>query len=54
MYTLPEADRVPFKFGHKLADYLVAEGPRFRPGDVVLGADGQARAVRFLGEASNF
>lgn len=36
VYALPEAERVPFKFGHKLADYLVAEGPRFRPGDVVL------------------
>jgi hypothetical protein len=36
VYTLPEADRVPFKFGRKLSEYLVREAPRFRPGDVVL------------------
>lgn len=36
VYTLPENDRVPFKFGKRLADYLVAASPQFRPGDVVL------------------
>lgn len=36
VYTLPENDRVPFKFGKRLADYLVAAAPQFRPGDVVL------------------
>lgn len=36
VYTLPEGDRVPFKFGKRLADYLVAAAPQFRPGDVVL------------------
>jgi hypothetical protein len=36
VYTLPEADRVPFKFGRRLADYLVDAAPRFQPGDVVL------------------
>jgi hypothetical protein len=36
VYTLPEAERVTFKFGRKLADYLVDQAPRFRPGDVVL------------------
>lgn len=36
VYTLPESERVPFKFGKRLADYLVAAAPRFRPGDVVL------------------
>jgi len=36
VYTLPEADRVEFKFGRKLSDYLVASAPQFQPGDVVL------------------
>ena len=36
VYTLPEAERVEFKFGKKLSDYLVASAARFRPGDVVL------------------
>ncbi|HTQ07265.1 MAG TPA: hypothetical protein VMI54_25585 [Polyangiaceae bacterium] len=36
VYTVPESDRVPFKFGKRLADYLVAAAPAFRPGDVVL------------------
>ncbi len=36
VYTLPEAERVPFKFGKRLSDYLVDSGPNFRPGDVVL------------------
>jgi hypothetical protein len=36
VYTLPENERVPFKFGKRLADYLVAAAPQFRPGDVVL------------------
>ncbi len=36
VYTLPENERVPFKFGKRLADYLVAAAPTFRPGDVVL------------------
>jgi hypothetical protein len=35
VYTLPEAERVPFKFGKRLSDYLATSGT-FRPGDVVL------------------
>jgi len=34
--TLPEADRVPFKFPRRLSDFLVNEADRFQPGDVVL------------------
>jgi hypothetical protein len=33
---LPDKERVPFKFGGDLAEYLVKEGDRFRAGDVVL------------------
>jgi hypothetical protein len=36
VYTLPEAERVPFKFGKRLSEYLVASGPNYRAGDVVL------------------
>jgi hypothetical protein len=36
VYTLPESERVPFKFGKRLSDYLVANAASFQPGDVVL------------------
>lgn len=34
--ALSESERIPFKFPHRLSDYLTAEADRFRPGDVVL------------------
>ena len=34
--TLPEEDRVPFKFAKRLSDYLIEEADHYRPGDVVL------------------
>jgi hypothetical protein len=34
--TLPESDRIPFKFPRKLSDFLVNQSERFQPGDVVL------------------
>jgi hypothetical protein len=34
--TLPEAERVPFKFAKRLADYLTEEADHYQPGDVVL------------------
>jgi hypothetical protein len=36
VYALPEAERVPFKFGKRLSEYLVAAGPNYKAGDVVL------------------
>jgi hypothetical protein len=36
LYTLPESERVPFKYGPKLADYLTEQADHYRPGDIVL------------------
>jgi hypothetical protein len=34
--VIPESERIPFMYGQKLADYLVAQADRFAPGDVVM------------------
>lgn len=36
LYTLPENERVPFKFGPRLADYLTERADEYQVGDVVL------------------
>jgi hypothetical protein len=36
LYTLPESERVPFKYGPRLADYLTEQADQYREGDVVL------------------
>ncbi len=36
VYTVPERDRVAFKWGQQLADYLTNSADQFVPGDIVL------------------
>ncbi|HEX9618610.1 MAG TPA: hypothetical protein VF989_00660 [Polyangiaceae bacterium] len=36
LYELPESERIPFKFGRKLAEYLEKQAERFSPGDIVM------------------
>jgi hypothetical protein len=36
VYTLPESERIPFKWGDKLANYLSEQADRYRPGDIVI------------------
>jgi hypothetical protein len=36
LYTLPENERVPFKYGPQLADYLTQHADQYLPGDIVL------------------
>jgi hypothetical protein len=35
-YTVPPSERIPLKFGRRLARYLVDEADQFSPGDVVM------------------
>ncbi|HEV8247101.1 MAG TPA: hypothetical protein VGP93_15090, partial [Polyangiaceae bacterium] len=36
MDLIPERERIPFKYGQQLAEYLLAQADRFAPGDIVL------------------
>jgi len=36
LHDVPERQRIPFKNGQELADYLVSHADEFRPGDIVL------------------
>ncbi len=36
IYAVPERDRVAFKWGQQLSDYLTANADQFEPGDIVL------------------